>query len=71
MIDGSMLYLFWLLTFFAFLQNIKSSATLFFLVRSLKKSREYSRFVTPGFRPFDPMQLARETEKMLKKIGNS
>jgi len=26
--------------------------------------REYQRFLTPGFEPFNPLELARETEKI-------
>ena len=30
---------------------------------------EYQRFLTPGFKPFDPLKLARETEKIVTRKG--
>ena len=30
---------------------------------------EYQRYLTPGFEPFDPLELARETEKVVTKEG--
>jgi len=30
---------------------------------------EYQRFLTPGFKPFDPLKLARETEKIVTRQG--
>ena len=30
---------------------------------------EYQRFLTPGFEPFDPLKLARETEKIVTRQG--
>ena len=30
---------------------------------------EYQRFLTPGFKPFDPLKLARETEKIVIREG--
>lgn len=30
---------------------------------------EYQRYLTPGFEPFDPLELARETEKIVTKKG--
>jgi len=35
----------------------------------LKTLPEYPRFVTPIFHPFDPVELARETEKIVTRIG--
>jgi uncharacterized Fe-S cluster-containing radical SAM superfamily protein len=29
----------------------------------------YQRFLTPGFAPFDPLELARETERIVTRIG--
>jgi len=29
----------------------------------------YQRYLTPGFEPFDPLELARETEKIVTKVG--
>lgn len=31
--------------------------------------REYQRFLTPGFVPFDPLELARETEEIVTREG--
>lgn len=31
--------------------------------------RGYQRFLTPGFQPFDPLELARETEKIVTREG--
>ena len=31
--------------------------------------KEYQRFLTPGFTPFDPLELARETEKTVTREG--
>ena len=31
--------------------------------------REYQRFLTPGFEPFNPLELARETEKIASGQG--
>ena len=31
--------------------------------------KEYQRFLTPGFTPFDPLELARETEKIVTREG--
>jgi len=36
---------------------------------SLKTTRKYPRFVTPTFEPFDPVELARETEKIITRVG--
>ncbi len=30
---------------------------------------KYQRFLTPGFKPFDPLELARETEKIVTRQG--
>jgi len=30
---------------------------------------EYQRYLTPGFEPFDPLELARETEKIVTRKG--
>jgi len=35
----------------------------------LKGLKDYPRFVTPNFEPFDPVQLARETEKIVTRRG--
>jgi len=35
----------------------------------LKKPREYPRFVKPGFEPFDPVELAKETERIVTRRG--
>ena len=35
----------------------------------MKTPQEYPRFVTPTFHPFDPVELARETEKIVTRIG--
>jgi len=35
----------------------------------LKASKEYPRFVTPDFQPFDPVELIRETEKIVTRKG--
>ncbi len=32
-------------------------------------SRKYPRFVTPGFKPFDPLELAKQTEKIITRNG--
>ena len=29
----------------------------------------YQRYITPGFEPFEPLELARETEKIITKEG--
>ncbi len=31
--------------------------------------KEYQRYLTPGFEPFDPLELARETEKIVTRMG--
>lgn len=31
--------------------------------------KEYQRFLTPGFKPFDPLKLARETERIVTRKG--
>lgn len=31
--------------------------------------KEYQRFLTPGFAPFDPLELARQTEKIVTREG--
>ena len=36
---------------------------------ALKTAREYPRFVTPGFEPFDPVELAKETERIVTRRG--
>ncbi|MFQ6094733.1 MAG: hypothetical protein ACE5NN_01185, partial [Candidatus Bathyarchaeia archaeon] len=33
------------------------------------KVREYQRFLTPGFEPFDPLELARKTEIIVTREG--
>jgi len=35
----------------------------------LKKPKEYPRFVTQGFEPFDPLELVKETERMVTRRG--
>ena len=35
----------------------------------LKESRKYPRFVTPGFESFNPVELAKETEKIVTRNG--
>ncbi len=30
----------------------------------------YQRFLTPGFKPFDPLKLAKETEKIVTRLGD-
>lgn len=30
---------------------------------------KYQRFLQPGFKPFDPLELARETEKIVTRKG--
>jgi len=35
----------------------------------LKKAQEYPRFVTPTFQPFDPVELARDTERIVTRVG--
>jgi len=35
----------------------------------LKTPKEYPRFVTPDFKPFDPVELAKETEKIVTRRG--
>jgi len=32
--------------------------------------KEYQRLLTPGFKPFDPLELARETEKIVTREGS-
>jgi len=32
--------------------------------------KKYPRYVTPDFEPFDPVKLARETEKIVTKYEN-
>jgi uncharacterized Fe-S cluster-containing radical SAM superfamily protein len=32
---------------------------------------EYQRFLTPNFKPYDPLALARQTEKIITKAGSS
>lgn len=32
--------------------------------------KEYQRLLTPGFKPFDPLELARETEKIVAREGS-
>lgn len=34
-----------------------------------KGTMKYQRFLTPGFKPFDPLELARETEKIITREG--
>ena len=36
----------------------------------LETGSEYPRYVTPGFKPFDPVKLAKETEKIVTRIRN-
>jgi len=36
----------------------------------LESGSEYPRYVTPGFKPFDPVKLAKETEKIVTRIKN-
>jgi uncharacterized Fe-S cluster-containing radical SAM superfamily protein len=31
--------------------------------------KEYQRFLTPRFKPFNPLELARETERMVTRVG--
>jgi len=31
----------------------------------------YQRYLTPGFEPFDPLELARKTEKIVTKVGEA
>jgi len=31
--------------------------------------KEYQRYLTPGFEPFDPLELARETENIVTRMG--
>jgi uncharacterized Fe-S cluster-containing radical SAM superfamily protein len=31
--------------------------------------KEYQRFLTPGFKPFDPLELAKETERIVTREG--
>jgi uncharacterized Fe-S cluster-containing radical SAM superfamily protein len=31
--------------------------------------KEYQRYLTPGFEPFDPLKLARETERIVTRMG--
>jgi uncharacterized Fe-S cluster-containing radical SAM superfamily protein len=38
-------------------------------VPHLKTPKEYPRFITPDFEPFDPVELAKETERMVTKTG--
>ncbi len=35
----------------------------------LKRLRDYPRFVTPNFEPFDPVELAKETERIVTRVG--
>ncbi len=49
--------------------TLKSPSTIFLSVCSLKEPRGYPRFVKPGFEPFDPVQVARETEKIVTRTG--
>jgi len=35
----------------------------------LKTTQEYPRFVTPTFQPFDPVELAKDTEKIATRVG--
>ena len=35
----------------------------------MKTTKEYPRFVTPDFEPFDPVELAKETEKIVTRRG--
>jgi len=35
----------------------------------LKTTKEYPRFVTPTFQPFDPVELAKDTEKIVTRVG--
>jgi len=39
-------------------------------VSQSKKSREYPRFVTPDFEPFDPVKLIKETERRVTRAGS-
>ena len=32
--------------------------------------KDYQRFLTPGFKPFDPLELARETERIVTRQGS-
>jgi hypothetical protein len=29
----------------------------------------YQRFLTPGFKPFDPLKLVKETERIVTRLG--
>lgn len=51
------------------MKTIKYLSTPFLSVYRLKTPRDYPSFVTPGFEPFDPVQLARETEKIVTRSG--
>ncbi len=31
--------------------------------------KEYQRYLTPGFESFDPLELAKETEKIVTRMG--
>jgi hypothetical protein len=31
--------------------------------------KEYQCYLTPGFEPFEPLELARETEKIVTRVG--
>jgi len=35
----------------------------------VKMLKEYPRFIVPNFKPFDPVKLARETEKIVTRMG--
>ena len=39
------------------------------MVAPLKTLKEYTRFVTPSFEPFDPVELVKETEKIVTRKG--
>ncbi|MFQ6065239.1 MAG: radical SAM protein [Candidatus Bathyarchaeia archaeon] len=51
------------------MKTIKYTATQFLSVQGLKTPREYPRFVRPGFEPFDSLELARETERIVTRSG--
>jgi len=39
-------------------------------VSHLKRLKDYPRFVTPDFEPFDPVDLAKETERIVTRSGS-